>query len=1120
MKERELARLFFLELKKIYHLGENRPQEKIQALYHLLGLLFLEVTRDEKLQFTTLFARVTYVCQKRGLPKQQQYYIHHFRKRALEELDSAEEREKVYQLGLQVLADAISEIFGLHIPEETRTLLPGPTIFPQPSTEVEAFKQRVRVVATAIDAEAEQLIAADPENPNLEIRIQYNISDRNENFSPTIKALRNIFGFPITLNLLEVEIDKKGIYRPRGFVVEPDYLVDVTAVAECFKASGLFTPGYLLKKFLPFETSIPLMVGNIANFFLDELMSNASLNFKELFARVFRLNPLAFALMSDREVREVMQKSQRHFLNIKQMVISGFREKEIDPEGCFLEPSFYAEAYGLQGRLDIFYPNTAGRGAIVELKSGKPFRPNIYGLSHNHFTQTLLYDLMVKAIFGKKLELVNYILYSALEQDILRFAPSIKAQQMEALQARNQLLAIERQLIQLLEKGQLDDSAVFRLLDTHLYPQLKGYLKKDLDRFSAVFRKMSPLERHYFSAFSSFIAREHQLAKTGVQGLESANGQAALWRNAYAEKEMQFEIISYLEVEENKADADEPILSFRKTDRTNPLANFRRGDIAVLYPFRENKATVLYNQIFKCTILEIDDEKVVVRLRSRQFNASLFEQEPCWNLEHDLLDSSFIGMYRQLFAFMEGPKEKRDLLFTRRAPRKGLNFPQDVPNELTQEQQQLFKKIVAAEDYFLLWGPPGTGKTSKMLKNLVGYLWDHTDEELLLLAYTNRAVDEICEAIESYHPDLKHAYLRIGSRHSTDQRFSHSLLEEKMEGINSRKNLKGLIRDHRIFIATVASISGKSELLKLKHFHRVIIDEASQILEPMLVGLLPSFDRFVLIGDHKQLPAVVVQNEEYSKVPSPGLRSIGLENLRDSLFERLFRRAQSNEWHWAYGKLSRQGRMHADIMHFPNHFFYQDQLQTLPEEIRFSQKQTEAPSYRLPGSPSPLDKVIISHRVLFLPTPADNRSLAGKTNAYEAELVAQLIQRFQAIYQENNLTFTPSSLGVITPYRAQIAQLRKTFQEKNIPLQDITIDTVERYQGGARDIIILSLCTNRYHQLESLVNLSTEGVDRKLNVALTRARKHLILVGNPELLRENEIYRAFIEQYQVSSSPV
>ena len=109
----------------------------------------------------------------------------------------------------------------------------------------------------------------------------------------------------------------------------------------------------------------------------------------------------------------------------------------------------------------------------------------------------------------------------------------------------------------------------------------------------------------------------------------------------------------------------------------------------------------------------------------------------------------------------------------------------------------------------------------------------------------------------------------------------------------------------------------------------------------------------------------------------------------------------------------------------------------------------------------------------------------------------------------------PLSIGVITPYRAQIAQIQSVLRAKNLNIDAITIDTVERYQGGARDVILISLCTNDVSQLSSLISLSEEGVDRKLNLALTRARKHLVVVGNKEILRGSEIYRRFIEAYGV-----
>ena len=150
-----------------------------------------------------------------------------------------------------------------------------------------------------------ELIAQAEDETGEEIIIQYNIPERNENFNPTIRAIRKTFGFPITLNLLDVEIDKTGVYRPLAFVIQPDYLIDVTAVAECFKDHGTEPFLYLLKKFTAFTTGAPLMIGHIANYFLDELMTNSDNSFKELFPTVFKLNPIGFTLFSDQEIRDI-----------------------------------------------------------------------------------------------------------------------------------------------------------------------------------------------------------------------------------------------------------------------------------------------------------------------------------------------------------------------------------------------------------------------------------------------------------------------------------------------------------------------------------------------------------------------------------------------------------------------------------------------------------------------------------------------------------------------------------------------------------------------------------------------------------------------------------------------
>ena len=1159
----ELARLFYLELLKIHGNGGWPAATKAGALARLLELLFLEITKAENISFTTLFARIAYACHKFEVEKKTQYWIHFFRKK-LRVLMPGDDAGAVYQLGLKTTAAAIAAVFGEAPPEEVAAILPKKYPFTYSEIKISGFKPVARVIALQDDEANDRLIAQDADAPAAIIYVQYNIAERNEPFNPTIREIRAHFGFPVTLSLVDVEIvgspqnqkaqgehDTDGfpsgiarpdfreqkeaepgtIYRPRAMVVEPDYLLDVSTVANCFQGSGAEPVVYLLQKFLPVVQSVPMMVGNIANFFLDELMHNPRATFKETFPKVFKLNPLAFSLLPDATIREVMHTSQKHWVTLQNMVVQGFKKFDIEPSECYLEPSFYDEKHGLQGRLDVFYKK-GNKSAIIELKSGSAFMPNRNGIGASHYIQTLLYDLMVRATFGDEVEPACYILYSKMDSRQLKFAPRVKSEQNEALQLRNQLVSLDRQLAAI--QGQVVKAPVLEKITTNHLPHLKGFHQRDVELFEKTYTALNDLERRYFNAFTGFIAREHQLAKTGIQGLENANGLASLWLDDLAQKEENFQIIKALKIRENRANEDEALLIFEKTAETNQLANFRTGDIAVLYPAPAQREVTsspfgggregswVNAQIFKITLLSITPQEVTVRLRYKQFNLQIFEENDLWNLEHDQMDMSFNAMYQGLFLFAQAPVEKRKLLLSVEAPSTGL--PIDLPGGnqkiggdiasagLTKEQSRILGKMLSAQNYFLLWGPPGTGKTSQMLKNYAKWIFENTEENLLLLAYTNRAVDEICEVLEDLGSDISESYLRIGSAYSAGARFVPKLLHEKTAHITQRAELKEVFEKHRIVVSTLASLSGNMAVLKLKKFRRVVIDEASQILEPALVGLLPQFEQFILIGDHKQLPAVVVQDASTSAVTDELLQSIGLHNLRNSLFERLYHRCISQGWHWAYDQLSHQGRMHEDIMHFPGEQFYEGKLQILPEQIPTAWNQ----KVPLPApncvTTAGWQQQVAEKRIAFLPTAIDMESLSLKTNRHEAALIAQLIKFLQTRAPSPNPN--PQSIGIITPYRAQIALILEVLQKENIDCTGITVDTVERYQGSARDIILISLCTNAARQLDSLISRSDEGVDRKLNVALTRAREQVVILGNEELLSKNEVYRKLIEYCQ------
>ena len=403
---------------------------------------------------------------------------------------------------------------------------------------------------------------------------------------------------------------------------------------------------------------------------------------------------------------------------------------------------------------------------------------------------------------------------------------------------------------------------------------------------------------------------------------------------------------------------------------------------------------------------------------------------------------------------------------------------------------------------------------------------------LLLMAYTNRAVDEICDMLSAAGID----FLRIGSEFSCDPRFQPHLLSNAVEQTPTLSAIKQKIIGTRVIVATTATLMSRPYLFSIKSFSLAIVDEASQILEPSIIGLLclPQISRFILIGDHKQLPAVVVQNEKESAVDDPLLLSIGLTDCRNSLFERLLRGLNSNSSPTGGGRegaflgiLRRQGRMHPDIAEWPNRMFYpREQLQPVPlphqEEPTTAPRVIFIPSQSIQNSSSAANSHSRETVNQWALNEGEN-SLSDKTNLEEARIVASELMNIYRDYQHSSTlkgnelhSFNPDkTVGVIVPYRNQIAMIRREIEKLDIPvLQAVSIDTVERYQGSQRDIIIYSFTIRHRYQLDFLTaNCFEEDgriVDRKLNVALTRARKRLILTGNETTLCSNPLFKNLI----------
>ena len=392
---------------------------------------------------------------------------------------------------------------------------------------------------------------------------------------------------------------------------------------------------------------------------------------------------------------------------------------------------------------------------------------------------------------------------------------------------------------------------------------------------------------------------------------------------------------------------------------------------------------------------------------------------------------------------------------------------------------------------------------------------------VLLLSFTNRAVDEMCSKLVAEGID----FMRIGSELGCHESYRSHLLSQRSVACRNGEEIRQLIAQCRVFCGTTTALNSQAGLLTIKAFDLAIIDEASQILEPQIVGLLSqklartgehSIRKFVLIGDEKQLPAVVQQQPAESLVQEPDLQSIHLTDCRLSLFERLIRAYRQEGVNNAYSyMLTRQGRMHRDIAIFPNQAFYEGKL--VPVPLPYQEEFTPSTSQSSHG----INALLTTRRVAFITYPKTRKGEwqygdSDKVNLAEAKMIAATVYR---IYLSHQGHFDKDrTVGVIVPYRNQISTIRNEIDSYHIAeLHDIMIDTVERYQGSQCENIIYGFTIQKYYQMGFLASnqyvdhVSGQVIDRKLNVAMTRAMKHLVMIGQAALLSENAVFSHLID---------
>ncbi|WP_417935944.1 AAA domain-containing protein [Haloarcula saliterrae] len=401
-------------------------------------------------------------------------------------------------------------------------------------------------------------------------------------------------------------------------------------------------------------------------------------------------------------------------------------------------------------------------------------------------------------------------------------------------------------------------------------------------------------------------------------------------------------------------------------------------------------------------------------------------------------------------ALLTQPPERKDVLFGRRDP--SFEAVEETFIDNNAAQNEACQLAVGADDFALVHGPPGTGKTytlARMVRALV-----EQGDRVLLSAFTNRAVDNAIEALEEQgFRDI----VRVG----TESGVREDMQRYRLEQSGDPEECAGTLRNAQVVAATTATCGGTA--MQSQSFDTAVVDEAGQLTEPGTLAATTLADRFVLVGDHQQLPPVVQSDDE---------------TLSTSLFQRLIEAFPE-----AGVMLDRQYRMAQRIQAFASREFYDGQLRPATGAVA-AQRIDDLEGVTMDALPAHL-----RDGVSFV-DPDGART--GNTNPAEADAVAQVV----TAYREAGVP--AGDIGVIAPFRAQVAELNRR-------LPEVAVDTVDRFQGSSKEVIVVSF-------------VATGGLDgpifedyRRINVALTRAKKALVLVGDAEALGTDAVYGRMVE---------
>ena len=556
------------------------------------------------------------------------------------------------------------------------------------------------------------------------------------------------------------------------------------------------------------------------------------------------------------------------------------------------------------------------------------------------------------------------------------------------------------------------------------------------------------------------------------------------------------------------------VVEVTRTEDLDIEHNFEYGRPVCFFRQAADGSLNYYN--FQGTVSYADDARMVVVMpgagaileiqNAERLGVQLYFDETSYRTMFEALEDVLRAKGNRL-------AELRDILLGNLKPGFRPLYPVRFP-WLNTAQESAVNRVLCARDVAIVHGPPGTGKTTTLVEAIYETL--HREPQVLVCAQSNTAVDWISEKLV----DRGLSVLRIGNPTRVNDKMLGFTYERRFESHPSypelwsiRKELRSLkgqgrrgsyseresLRSHMSRLrdrATALEVQINADLLDSAHViastlvssnHRLLsghrfgtlfIDEAAQALEAACWIAMRKADRVILAGDHQQLPPTVKCYEAQKE----GLGCTLMETIADNKPE-------------AVTLLTTQYRMNEDIMRFSSEWFYDGQLKASPEVRNRSILDWDSPVSWIDTSGMEFKEEFVGESF-------------GRINRQEADLLLDELQKYIARIGGERILEERIDFGIISPYKAQVQYLRGKIKSSASlrpyrPL--LTVNTVDGFQGQERDVIFISLVrANEDGQIGFLSDL------RRMNVAMTRARMKLVILGEASTLARHAFYRKLL----------